>query len=189
MPFASAKQNAYTASPHGGQEPAVVPLLHGFQVCIVRKTKLIAVGRIRSGFWNDACRHYAERLRRFGVLLEELTVKDADAALSRDERREQEGERLLGGIRPADEALCLDEKGRGQNSEEFATLVRGLHDAGRIPCFVVGGPDGLAPCVRAAAKQTLSLGPMTFPHELARVLLLEQLYRAESIIGKTPYHR
>jgi 23S rRNA (pseudouridine1915-N3)-methyltransferase len=155
----------------------------------VRKTRLIAVGRIRSAFWNEAFAHYAERLRRFNVLFEELTVKDADAALPADARRKQEGERILGVIRPSDAVLCLDEKGLEKSSGEFAAFVRGLHDAGRVPCFVVGGPDGLAPGVRAAAEQVLSLGRMTFPHELARVLLLEQLYRAENICGKTPYHR
>jgi 23S rRNA (pseudouridine1915-N3)-methyltransferase len=123
------------------------------------------------------------------VRLEEAAVKDGDAGLSPAERREQEGERILGRIRPADVVFCLDETGGEKTSAEFAALVRGLHDAGRIPCFVVGGPDGLAPRVPAAAEHVLSLGRMTLPHELARVLLLEQLYRAENIIRNTPYHR
>jgi 23S rRNA (pseudouridine1915-N3)-methyltransferase len=128
-------------------------------------------------------------LRRFGVLFEEVTVKDGDAALSSVARKEQEGERILGRIRPTDAVCCLDEKGLEKNSVEFATLVRGLHDAGRVPCFIAGGPDGLASRLQVAAEHILSLGRMTFPHDLARVLLLEQLYRAENINGKTPYHR
>jgi 23S rRNA (pseudouridine1915-N3)-methyltransferase len=123
------------------------------------------------------------------VRVEESTVKDAAAGLSPAERRELEGERILGKVRPGDAVLCLDERGSAKNSVEFAALVRGLHDAGRVPCFVVGGPDGLTPRIRAAAEQVLSLGRMTLPHELARALLLEQLYRAENIIRNTPYHR
>ncbi|MDR1685727.1 MAG: 23S rRNA (pseudouridine(1915)-N(3))-methyltransferase RlmH [Desulfovibrio sp.] len=155
----------------------------------MRTTKLIAVGRMRCAFWNEACARYTERLRRWGVRFEEAVVKDGTAGLSPAERKEQEGERILGKVRPADAVLCLDERGREQNSAEFAAFVRGLHDAGRVPCFVVGGPDGQAPRVLAAAEQVLSLGRMTLPHELARVLLLEQLYRAENIIRNTPYHR
>jgi 23S rRNA (pseudouridine1915-N3)-methyltransferase len=155
----------------------------------MRTTKLIAVGRIKCGFWHEACACYTERLRRFGVRFEESTVKDGAAGLSLAERRELEGERILGKVRPADVVLCLDERGLEKSSVEFAALVRGVYDAGRVPCFVVGGPDGLATRVRAAATQVLSLGRMTLPHELARVLLLEQLYRTENITGNTPYHR
>jgi 23S rRNA (pseudouridine1915-N3)-methyltransferase len=155
----------------------------------MRTTKLIAVGRIRCGFWNAACARYTECLRRYGVRFEEAVVKDGDAGLPPAERKEQEAERILGRIRPMDAVFCLDEKGREKTSAEFAALLRGLHNAGRVPCFVVGGPDGTAPRVQAAAEQVLSLGRMTLPHELARVLLLEQLYRAENIIRNTPYHR
>lgn len=131
--------------------------------------------------------YYAARLAR-GVRIEERVVRDADAALPRAERKEQEAERLLKLLSPKDCPLCLDEYGTMYDSKAFAKLTRRIQDAGRVPCFLVGGAYGLGDSILAVAEHRISLGVMTFPHELARVILYEQLYRAEQIRAGTGYH-
>ena len=85
--------------------------------------------------------------------------------------------------------ICLDERGVTRTSRDFARWLDELSaDATRRPCFVVGGPFGLDDAVRARARHMVAFGAQTLPHELARVLLLEQLYRAESLLRNTPYH-
>ena len=102
---------------------------------------------------------------------------------------EEEGKRILAALSPQDVVVCLDEKGRSMTSREFSRFLEGLStDATRRPCFIVGGPFGLHETVRAKARHLIAFGPQTFPHELARVVLLEQLYRAESLVRNMPYH-
>jgi 23S rRNA (pseudouridine1915-N3)-methyltransferase len=116
-------------------------------------------------------------------------VKDADAGLPEPDRGRLEGQRLLQAVRTDDYLICLDERGTSMPSRAFAAFLDEISaHAARTPCFVLGGPFGLAEAVRSRAGYILSLGPMTLPHELARVVLLEQLYRAEAILRKTPYH-
>lgn len=148
---------------------------------------IIAVGRLREPHWKNAAEAYAKRLKR-GYALTETIVKDGDAALSPAARANAEGERILqalnGGLTP----VCLDENGETLPSAAFAALLRRWFDAATTPCFIIGGAYGLSDAVRARAVKTISLSPMTFPHELARVLLLEQLYRADAILRGGPYH-
>lgn len=152
--------------------------------------RLLAVGKLKTPHFKAAAAHYAQRIAR-SFTFEESIAKDADAALGIAERKNLEGERLLKLLRPADCLLCLDEKGTMQSSADFARFVRSLHDKGQVPAFVVGGAYGLSDALLERADsggKILSLGPMTFPHELARVLLLEQIYRAGQIIANTGYH-
>lgn len=153
----------------------------------MKQVRLIAVGRLKASHWRAAAAHYHARLVR-GLRFEEVIVKDADARLSLPERLRLEGERLLKPVRPADILVCLDEAGQAMPSMEFANWMRRLFDSGQAPCFVIGGAYGLADEVKRAAARRLSFGPMTLPHELARVVLLEQLYRAEQILAGTGYH-
>lgn len=127
-----------------------------------------------------------ERLRRWRTVKETL-VKDGDAALPPEERNKMEGRRLLAALSPGDCVVCMDERGTAHASVDFAALLERLSES-RAPCFVVGGAHGLDQSVRAAARHVISLGPMTLPHELARVVLLEQIYRAEAILRRLPYH-
>jgi 23S rRNA (pseudouridine1915-N3)-methyltransferase len=116
-------------------------------------------------------------------------IKDADAGLPESERVRLEGERMLQIVRRDDYLICLDERGASMSSRAFAAFLDEISaNASRTPCFALGGPFGLAEGVRSRAGLVLSLGPMTLPHELARVVLLEQVYRAEAILRKTPYH-
>lgn len=151
------------------------------------KIYVISVGRIKTPFWRDAVAHYRARLER-GYQLEFFSVKDADASLPLDVRIKQEGERILAALPAGASIICLDEHGEAHGSVAFANYLKKLWDNSRPPCFIIGGSYGLAPEVLARAQKKLAFGPMTLPHELAQVLLWEQLFRADSILRKTGYH-
>ena len=152
---------------------------------------IIAVGKLREPHWKAAAEAYVKRLRH-GYDLVETIVKDGDASLPPPERSALEGERILqalaAGNRGSVLPICLDEGGDMTASVPFARFLRKCFDAGNAPCFIIGGAYGLSGAVRDRAAKVLSLGPMTFPHELARVLLLEQLFRADAIMRNKPYH-
>ncbi|MDL2209562.1 23S rRNA (pseudouridine(1915)-N(3))-methyltransferase RlmH [Desulfovibrio sp. OttesenSCG-928-O18] len=149
--------------------------------------QIIAVGRLKEPHWKSAAEAYGKRLKH-GYDLAETIVKDGDASLSPTERAAVEGERILQAIKGNVMPVCLDENGDTLSSVAFADFLRRSFDGARTPCFIIGGAYGLSEAVRGRAVKTLSFGPMTFPHELARVLLLEQLYRADTIIRGRPYH-
>jgi 23S rRNA (pseudouridine1915-N3)-methyltransferase len=133
------------------------------------KYTVVAVGRIRPPFADDV-EHYAKLLS--GKARVELVEVADDAQV---ERR----------IPPRSHRVLLDAGGREYDSVAFARWLEDRRQAGRDVCFVVGGPFGteLERC-----DERISLGPMTFPHQLARVLLLEQLFRAHKILAREPYH-
>lgn len=151
------------------------------------KIFVISVGKIKTTFWHEAVEHYRSRLSR-GHQLEHIIVRDADSALAPEARKKQEGERILAALPPGAACICLDEHGEAKTSPAFAAYLQKLWDASRVPCFVVGGSYGLSPEVLQKAQKTLSFGPMTLPHELAQVVLWEQLFRADAILRKTGYH-
>ena len=154
----------------------------------MKKIRILAVGKIKTPHWQAAALHYRERLRR-SYNIEEITVRDADPALTPAARNKEDGARLLASVKPADIIFCLDERGDQFTSPAFAAaLSRRLENATRIPCFIIGGAYGLSDEVRNKASVLLSLGAATLPHELARVVLWEQLYRADCIIKGIPYH-
>jgi len=101
----------------------------------------------------------------------------------------QEDLRLLKAINPSDTLILLDEKGDSPNSREFAALLENyaLHARGPL-CFAIGGPYGFGELARERSDRLLSLSPMTFPHDLVRLIFLEQLYRAFTILRNEPYH-
>lgn len=149
--------------------------------------RLLCVGKLKTPFWREAAEHYRERLGRWRRV-EVVEVRDGDAALAPAARSAQEGRRLLEALSREAAPVALDEGGEMLDSPGLAALLRRFDEAAVRPCFVVGGPFGLSPEVRAACPRRLSLSALTWPHELARVLLLEQLYRAECILRNIPYH-
>ncbi|GHV52473.1 ribosomal RNA large subunit methyltransferase H [Deltaproteobacteria bacterium] len=153
----------------------------------MQKMRIISVGTLREAHWKSAANVYAHRLKH-AYQLEEIIVKDADASLPRDMRVHNEGERILKAMKDTMMPICLDEHGEMLSSVAFADFLRRLFDAAASPCFIIGGAYGLSDAVQKRARALLSLGPMTLPHELARVLLLEQLYRADAIMRNRPYH-
>jgi len=133
------------------------------------KYTIVAVGKIRPPFADDA-EHYAKMLA--GRARVEVVEVAGDAQVER--RIPERSHRVL-----------LDARGRTYDSEAFARWLEQRRQAGRDVCFVVGGPYGTA---LEQVDERLSFGPMTLPHQLARVLLLEQLYRAHKILAGEPYH-
>ena len=128
--------------------------------------------------------HYAARLRPAPAVTE-----IPEARGSPGEVRKREGAALLAAL-PADAvAVALDLGGDQPDSEGFAALLARWEEAGRTPCFIIGGAEGLDPSVTMRADHRIALGPLTWPHFLVRGMLAEQLYRAQAIRQNHPYHR
>lgn len=150
---------------------------------------IVAVGRLsaaRAGPEAALFEHYARRLA------DPLTIREIAEERSRDtdERRRREAARLLDQVPRGAILVALDAGGTLLDSPELARRVAGWRDSGRQDlCFAFGGPDGLDPTVRKQADFVLSMGPMTWPHLLARGMLVEQLYRTQCILAGHPYHR
>ena len=136
---------------------------------------MIAVGKVRKRWIQDGLDVYRKRLP--GLVVSEL--RDADPA--------REALAILAELRPEERLVVLCEEGELLASEALAERLQGTGSE-RL-AFVIGGADGLDPGLKAGASWRLSLSPLTFPHELARLLLLEQLYRAHSIQQGGAYHR
>lgn len=149
--------------------------------------RIICVGRLRVPFLCQAQAFYLERIGHFRPL-ELVECRDGDSALPRPERIRTEGQRQLAALERQDLAVALDEGGEEFSSAGFAAFLRRLDAAGRRPCFLVGGAYGLDGDLRKKTAHVISLSRLTFTHELARVILLEQLYRGECILRGFPYH-
>ncbi len=133
---------------------------------------------------------YEERIKRYTTYCRtEIPELKRVSSLSKDEIRQREGELVLKNIKPQDQVVLLDVAGRSLTSEEFADFIekRGVYGAKTL-IFVVGGAYGFSEEVYERADYKLSLSPMTFSHQLARLLFIEQLYRAFTIIRGEPYH-
>ena len=153
----------------------------------MKQLRIIAVGRLRLAQRRDPAAEYTKRLGHM-YRLEETIVKDGDASLPFRERAALESSRILEVLRPQETPVLLDEQGKSMSSRDFAAFIQDIFEHSRGLCFIIGGAYGVSDEVKKKAFRTISLSPMTFPHELARVLLLEQLYRAESILRGSPYH-
>ncbi len=145
---------------------------------------LIAVGRLRAGPESELFARYAARLRP-ALTLTEI----AEARGSAAEIRRREAAALLSALPPRAFAIALDLGGQAPDSAGFAVLLDRWLGVGRPVCFLIGGAEGLEGTVLERADFALSLGKLTWPHMLARVLLAEQLYRAQTINTGHPYHR
>ena len=155
---------------------------------------IAAVGRLKDGPERQLYARYADRIAAQGkaVAISSLDLVEVPEgrASSASARRSDEAERLLAACGDADRMVLLDENGKDASSRDVATLVQSVRDEGmgRL-CFLIGGADGHGDAARHAAHRRLSLGRITLPHGLARVVLAEQLYRAVTIIAGHPYHR
>jgi len=139
------------------------------------RMRILAVGKVRKGWVAEGVALYRKRLP--GLELLEL----------RDGGRAREAEAIVAELHPGERLVALCEEGQTYTSEGLAQALEG--SGSERLAFVIGGADGLDPAIKARAQWRLSLSPLTFPHELARLLLLEQLYRALSIQQGGPYHR
>lgn len=145
-----------------------------------------AVGRLRRSPEHDLVETYRQRL------LWPVTIREVEerGALPAAERQRREASRLLDAVPDGAVLIALDERGKTPTSTAFAERLRHWLETGRRDlAFLIGGADGLDRSVTEKADLTLGLGPMTWPHMLVRVMLLEQLYRAQQILAGHPYHR
>ncbi len=155
---------------------------------------LAAVGRLKDAEERAIVARYTQRFDQTGraLGLGPLTVVELpeSRAATSPERKIDEAQRLLKAAGTAGLVIALDVEGRSHSSEAFAKLIAKYRDNGvKSAAFLIGGPDGHGDAALDAAGIKLSLGPMTLPHGLARVVLAEQLYRAATILAGHPYHR
>ncbi|MFN4309676.1 MAG: 23S rRNA (pseudouridine(1915)-N(3))-methyltransferase RlmH [Ferrovibrio sp.] len=144
-------------------------------------------GRAKHDAAQSLIESYRERLP-WPVTIRE--VEDRKQGGSVAERKAREADLLLAAVPKGAVLVALDERGKGLSSRQFAEILEKWRDAGEQEvAFLIGGADGLDPALTARARLTLSLSAMTWPHLLARVMLLEQLYRAWSLQAGHPYHR
>jgi 23S rRNA (pseudouridine1915-N3)-methyltransferase len=152
-----------------------------------------AVGRLKDAE-RELCERYAKRVdasgRALGLGPLSLSELNESRAAAADARKADEAARLLKAASAASLRVVLDEAGKPLTSEAFAKWIAATRDGGcKAVSFLIGGPDGHGPEAMQGAALKLSLGPMTLPHGLARALLIEQLYRATTILSGHPYHR
>ena len=133
------------------------------------------MGKVRRGWIQEGIDLYRKRMPG----LEIIEIRDSTPA--------KEAEAIRASLRPDDHLIALMEEGTPLSSEPFARRLDQLGNQ-RL-AFVIGGADGLTDALKASARWQLSLSPMTFPHELARLMLIEQLFRAQAILQGSPYHR
>lgn len=145
------------------------------------RLRLVSIGRDRSGLFEPAVQEYAGRLKRQHDL--ELVELKEQAS------REKEGAEILRRCGARDVLVCLDERGRNLSSPELAALLGRWRDEGRDVVFAIGGDEGHDDAVRARAHVVWALSRAVMPHRLARVVVIEQLYRAFTILRGEPYHK
>ena len=155
---------------------------------------IIAVGRMKSGPEADLADRYLDRARKggraHGLAGFSVTEIPEGRAGRPADRMESEAAAILQQVQPGSMVVCLDEDGDEIGSEAFAALLRRIADEGRHSIsFVIGGADGMAPTLLGRADRRIAFGRMTWPHQIVRILLAEQLYRATTILSGHPYHR
>lgn len=158
------------------------------------KVTIVCVGKLKEKYWREAIAEYSKRLSRY-MKLEIIELADEKAPESMSlaqeaEVKEKEGLRILKNIREEAFAVALAVEGKMLSSEELADFMA-KKEVGGVShmVFIIGGSLGLSPAVMQRADFALSFSRMTFPHQMMRVVLLEQIYRAERIRRGEPYHK
>ena len=154
---------------------------------------ILCVGKLKEKWQQQGCEEYMKRLSRYGkyeiiAVDDEKEPEKPSEALLR-QIMEKEGRALLRHIRPTDRVICLCIQAEAPDSVALSRKLEGWSGDGRRNVFVIGGSNGLSAEVLARADARLSFSNLTFPHGLMRVILLEQLYRAERIRTHEPYHK
>jgi len=149
------------------------------------KVTILAAGKMRKGPLQDLVNEYTKRIQ-WNLTIHEIESKQTAAAAV----QQDEAEKMLEKLDPNAFTIVLDERGNGLKSIDFAQTIEKLSAQGENHFqFIIGGADGLTDEVRGQANLLLSFGQQTWPHMLARVMLLEQVYRAQQINAGHPYHR
>ncbi|MBE5919178.1 MAG: 23S rRNA (pseudouridine(1915)-N(3))-methyltransferase RlmH [Pseudobutyrivibrio ruminis] len=156
--------------------------------------RILCVGKIKEKFYRDAILEYSKRLSKY-CSLEIVEVNDEKTSENSTENeiniiKDKEGERILKHIKDRDYAIALAIQGKQQDSVAFSKYIENLGITGNSSiCFIIGGSLGLSDAVMKRCNDSVSFSKMTFPHQLMRVILLEQIYRAMRIMNNEPYHK
>lgn len=155
---------------------------------------IAAVGRLKAGPERELLARYLERANAAGKALSltplEVSEISESPAQTAAKRKADEAKALLSAIPDKAKLIALDERGKSVSSEDFAkALARFRDDGAACTAFLIGGADGLDDSLRKKAALTIGYGAATFPHQIARILLAEQIYRAVTILSGHPYHR
>lgn len=154
---------------------------------------VIAVGKLKESYLRDGCAEYIKRLGAFAkvniIEINEERSGDNPSDSEIDNIIHKEGERILSKIPKGAYVIPLCIEGKEYSSPDFSRLIENISMQSSHLCFVIGGSFGLSDAVKAAGKAKLSFGKMTLPHQLARMILLEQIYRAFSISNNSKYHK
>ncbi|MBU1313826.1 MAG: 23S rRNA (pseudouridine(1915)-N(3))-methyltransferase RlmH [Alphaproteobacteria bacterium] len=158
------------------------------------RISLFAVGRLKAGPEKDLASRYLDRFAKagpaIGLELVRVTEVPESKASNAETRKRDEAAALEKALPDGALLVLLDERGKSLDSEAFADTLGRFRDSGKRDLMVaVGGADGLDPALYARADMILNLGSMTWPHQLVRILIAEQLYRAVTILSGHPYHR
>lgn len=153
------------------------------------KVIVAAVGKPRDPALAAAIHEYEGRASRYWPLEVHEVRGEPAKSVSADLVREREGKRLTDVLPSPAHVVACDQRGTPRTSEEFSAWLHGERERGRDVAFLIGGAFGLSPSVLSRARSRLSLAPWTLPHELARLVLAEQLYRAGTIVRREPYHK
>ena len=155
---------------------------------------LIAIGKLKMGPERELFERYFKRIgdiaRPLGFKGVSLSELDESRAPRAADRQAEEARAIVAALPKGARRIALDERGEALTSPQFAAEIAKARDAGvGVYAIVIGGADGLAASLRDSADKTVSFGAMTWPHQLARVMAAEQMYRALSILAGHPYHR
>jgi len=146
--------------------------------------RILCVGKLKESYWSDAVAEYKKRLSAYCSLSIEEVKESPREDLA------EEGEALLRRIRPEDYVILLDVAGKALDSEGLAAMMGRLGLEGKSQLvFIIGGSSGLSPEVKTRGDFALSFSAMTFPHQMMRVILLEQIYRGFKILRGEKYHK
>ncbi len=160
----------------------------------MQKVQIVCVGKLKERYWREACAEYEKRLRPFADFsiqeLPEVRLPEAPSQAQIDAALAAEGARILTACGEGGVLFPLCIEGKALDSSALAELLRqaAVGGAGRVS-FVIGSSFGLSESVKHAGKLRLSMSAMTFPHQLARVMLCEQIYRAYQILNHGKYHK
>ena len=154
------------------------------------KTTLIVVGRTVENYFINAIEEYVKRTQRYLQFnIEVIPELKNTKNLSENVQKEKEGELISNSLQPGDYVVLLDEGGKEMRSVEFAEYMRKkMNTINKRLVFVIGGPYGFSQDVYKRTDEKMSLSKMTFSHQMVRLIFVEQLYRAMSILNGSPYH-
>ena len=160
------------------------------QNCINMKTTLLAVGRTVEQHYITAINDYIQRTKRFITFdMEVIPELKNTKNISMELQKEKEGELICKAFQPGDVIVLLDEHGKEMRSLEFAEwMKRKMNTVNKRLVFVIGGPYGFSQKVYDVAHEKISMSKMTFSHQMIRLIFVEQIYRAMTILNGGPYH-